>query len=211
MTRSDGTEPLIAGSAVNGVRHLLLEEGVWDAVRAALVRARPDAVAWIDTDLSVDPTKTEWIPVARYVQMMDALYAAVGDERTFALGRERAHRTAVAGAFAPVVRSWQRTFGRDVGEFLKLTFHAWSTQTRHLGEFELADAGPGRARFVLRSPPALVAGCVGWQRFLAGYATGLLDLVGRRGLCEIRMDSEGKDMHIAYRYDTDPPPPGSAK
>jgi len=210
MNRSDGTEPLIAASAVNGVRHLLLEEGVWDGVRATLVRVHPDASAWIDTDLSVDPTKTAWIPVARYAQMMDALYASAGDERTFALGRARAHRTAVAGAFAPVVRSWQRSFGRDVGEFLKLTFHAWSTQTRHLGEFELESAGAGRARFVLRAAPRVVAECIGWQRFLAGYATGLLDLIERRGLCEIRMDSEGKDMLIVYRYDTDPPPGGPA-
>jgi hypothetical protein len=110
MIRSVDT-PTIAASAVAGVRHLLIEENVWAAVRAELVRTHADATGWIDSELSVDPTKTPWVPVAHHAQMMDALIAVVGRDRTYEFGRLRAHRTAQAGAFAPVVRSWSRSFG----------------------------------------------------------------------------------------------------
>ena len=106
MNRSADNVPTIAASAVAGVRHLLIQENAWAEVRAELVRAHVDASCWIDTDLSIDPTKTQWVPAAHHAQMIDALHAVVGGERTFELGRERAHRTAQAGAFAPVVRSF---------------------------------------------------------------------------------------------------------
>ena len=200
MSASDGV-PTIAASAVAGVRHLLMEENVWAAVRAELVRAHADAAAWIDSDLSVDPTKTQWVPVTHHLQMMEALFAVVGPERTFVLGRTRAHRTAQAGAFAPVVRSWARSFGSNPLEFLKLTLHAWSSQTQHLGEFVPAETRPGHVRFILANAAPVIAESHAWQRFLAGYGTGLLDLVNRVGRCEIRMDSSGKNLEAVYDYD----------
>lgn len=200
---SSGTVPTIAASAVAGVRHLLIEAKVWADVRAELVRVHEDAASWIDSDLSVDPTKTSWVPIAHHTQMMDALHVVAGAERTFELGRERAHRTAQAGAFAPVVRSWARSFGATPAEFLKLTLHAWSSQTQNLGTFVAAESRPGFARFRMAPASRLLRESIGWQAFLAGYGTGLLDLVGRSGRCSLRVD--GDDVDVTYAY-ADPPP-----
>jgi len=199
MSSSIGATPTIAASAVAGVRHLLLEESAWAAVRAELVRAHPDAASWIDSDLSVDPTKTRWIAVAHHAQMVDAVHSVFGPERTFDLGRRRANRTAQAGAFAPVVRSWSRSFGSNPVEFLKLTLHAWSSQTQNLGEFVLDEMRPGFVRFVMKDASPVLIESEGWQIFLAGYGTGLLDLVNREGRCEIR--AVGPDVECVYRYE----------
>lgn len=198
-------EARITASAVAGVRHLLLEEQVWADVRAELER-RPGGAA-IAHELAVDPTKVEWVSAHHYAAMMDALLAATGPERTFALGRARLHRTAQAGAFAPVVRSWTRSFGRDAGEFLRLTLHAWNTQTRNLGTFVLDETRPGHARFVLARASDVIGASAGWQCFLSGYGTGLLDLLHVDGTCAIR--SVGVDVEIVYDYATDgtPTPP----
>jgi hypothetical protein len=198
MNRSGGV-PTIAASAVAGVRHLLIQEKAWAGVRAELVRVHEGAASWIDSDLSIDPTKTAWVPAEHHAQMIDALRAVVGPERTFELGRERAHHTARAGAFAPVVRSWSRSFGETPSEFLKLTQHAWAAQTRNLGEFVLVEAKPGHARFVLRDADPVIAQSPGWKLFLSGYGTGLLDLVGRTGRCEIRLADNG-DLEAIYEY-----------
>lgn len=195
---SSSAGPTIAASAVAGVRHLLIEEKVWPVVRAELVRVHDDAASWIDSDLSVDPTKTDWVPVTHHAQMMDALLAVTGPERTYALGRERAHRTAQAGAFAPVVRSWARSFGATPTEFLKLTLHAWSSQTRNLGEFVPVESREGYARFLMKDASPPIRESPGWQVFLAGYGTGLLDLVGREGRCDIRV--AGSDVEVSYTY-----------
>jgi len=199
MSSSIGVTPTIAASAVAGVRHLLIEENAWAPVRAELVRAHADAASWIDSDLSVDPTKTQWVPVERHAQMVDAMYAVFGPERTFAFGRKRANRTAQAGAFAPVVRSWSRSFGSNPIEFLKLTLHAWSSQTQNLGEFVIQESRVGFVRFVMKSASPVLLESPGWQTFLAGYGTGLLDLVSREGRCEIR--PVGPDIECIYTYD----------
>jgi len=198
MSATVGGTPTIAASAVAGVRHLLIEENAWASVRAQLVKTHADAASWIDSDLSVDPTKTAWVPVTHHAQMMDALLAVVGPDQTFALGRARAHRTAQAGAFAPVVRSWSRSFGQNPTEFLKLTLHAWSSQTQNLGEFVVADSRPGFARFVMKHASQLLRESAGWQRFLAGYGTGLLDLIERQGRCAIGV--VGADVEVTYTY-----------
>jgi hypothetical protein len=200
MRVSDDT-PTIAASAVAGVRHLLMEEKLWPSVRAELVRKHADAAGWIDSDLSVDPTKTAWVPVSHHAQMMDALLSAVGAEQTYELGRLRARRTAMAGAFAPVVRSWARSFGSNPTEFLRLTLHAWSSQTQRLGEFVVRETRPGYSCFVLRNASPLLLEGIGWQTFLAGYGTGLLDLIDREGRCEFRIPPGSPDVEVAYTYD----------
>lgn len=202
MPSAIGNAPTIAASAVVGVRHLLIEENAWAAVRAELIRQDAAAATWIDSDLSIDPTKVSWVPIAYHVQMMLALHRVVGPERTFELGRERLRRTAQAGAFAPVVRSWSRSFGNDPTEFLKLTLHAWSGQTQNLGSFELVESKPGHARFLMRKATRLLVESPGWQLFLAGYGTGLLDLVHRKGKCRIGV--VGDDVECVYDYEALP-------
>lgn len=186
----------IAASAVAGVRHLLLEEQVWADVRAELER-RPGGDAIVH-ELAVDPTKVEWVSARQYAAMMDALLAAVGPERTLALGRMRLHRTAQAGAFAPVIRSWTRSFGRAADEFLRVTLHAWSTQTKNLGTFVLAESRPGHARFVLTHASTVIRASEGWQCFLSGYGTGLIDLLRVEGRCHVRVAHD--DVEIVYDY-----------
>jgi hypothetical protein len=202
MSSPVGGAPMIAASAVAGFRHLLIEENVWAAVRAELVRIHVDAASWIDSELSVDPTKVAWVPVTHYAQMMDALVTTVGEARTSALGRERARRGALAGAFGPVIRSWSRSFGADPTEFLKVTLHAWSSQTQNLGAFVLAESRPGYARFVIHGAAPLLLESRGWQLFLAGYGTGLLDLMKGKGRCDI--DASGPDFQCIYVYTFEP-------
>lgn len=197
MSASD--EPTIAASAVAGVRHLLFEEGLWASVRDELRRAHPEVAEGFDAAFAIDPTKTQWVPVSYHTLMMEALLAVVGPERTYALGRLRAQRTSQAGAFAPVVRSWARSFGSNPTEFLRLTLHAWSSQTQHLGEFVVRETRPGYSCFVLRNASSHLRDGMGWQTFLAGYGTGLLDLIRQEGRCEFRI-TDGHDVEVAYTY-----------
>ena len=198
--RNDVPAGEIAASVVAGMRHLLIEQGVWESVRAALEKADPGA----ERALTVDPTKVEWVSAAPYGQMMDALLAVVGETRAFELGRERIHQSAQAGAFAPIVRSWARSFGHNPEEFLRLTTHAWSTQTRGIGTFKLAESRPGRVRFVMADAGRVILEHAGWRRFLCGYGTGLLDLIGRRGSCVISVSSAGTTIDATYAYDDAP-------
>jgi len=160
----------------------------------------PDAATWIDSELSVDPTKTQWAPVLHHAQMMDALLTVAGAERTYAFGRSRAHRAAQAGGFAPVVRSWSRSFGSSPTEFLRLTLHAWSAQTQNMGTFEVAESRTGYARFLMKNASAFIGRSRGWQLFLAGYGTGLLDLIQREGRCDIHLVPNSDDVEVVYTY-----------
>jgi hypothetical protein len=204
---SDGDVPdgaLIAASVIAGVRHLLIESGVWDEVRATLVRREPEAAHWIEAELAVDPTKIDWVTAAHYGELMDAIFDVVGSDRAFALGRERLHRTAQAGAFAPVVRSWARSFGDSPEEFLRLTTHAWSTQTRNFGLVRPTESRLGHARFLIEEAAPVIRDSAGWHRFLSGYGTGLLDLIHREGRCIVRRDRTGRHVEIIYDYDEPP-------
>ncbi len=200
-TRDDAPDgPRVAASLVTGLRHLLIEHRVWDPARAVLLRRHPDVLKWVENDLAVDPTRVDWVVAAHYGDLMDAILEVVGADRTFALGRERFERTAKAGAFAPVVRSWARSFGDDPQEFLRLAIHAWSAQTRNLGVLESVESRLGRARFVLRDAGPPIRDSVGWRRFISGYGTGMLDLIQREGFCAVELDVSGHHVEITFDY-----------
>lgn len=201
-SRSDAPKgALIAASVIAGLRHQLMERGIWESVRAALLERRPDALDWIETELSVDPTKTDWVNAAHYGELMDAIHRVVGPERAFALGRERLHRTAQAGAFAPIVRSWARSFGESPEEFLRLTTHAWSSQTRNFGALVQLASRLGHTRYVLTDATPVIRDSTGWHQFLSGYGTGFLDLIRRDGLCVVSRDPTGRHVEITFDYE----------
>jgi hypothetical protein len=199
--RDDAAEaPQIAASVIVGLRHLLIDSGIWQPVRAALAARDPRSIEWIETELAVDPTTTAWVTSAHFGDLMDTILEVVGSDRAFELGRERLHRSAQAGAFAPVVRSWMRSFGESPEEFLRLTIHAWSSQTRSFGVVSVVENRPGHARFVMLDAPEVIRDSAGWHRFLSGYGTGLLDLIHRQGQCAVRRDPSGKSVEIVFDY-----------
>jgi hypothetical protein len=202
MASNDGAPDgaCLAASVIAGLRHLLIERGVWDQVRSTLVARDPTALEWIESELAVDPTKTEWVAATHYGLLWEAIVGVVGMDRTFALGRERLHRTAQAGAFAPVVRSWVRSFGEKPEEFLRLTTHAWSSQTKNFGSFKEAENRAGHARFVMEDASPILRESLGWRQFLSGYGTGLLDLIEREGQCRVEVAPTGRNVEIVFDY-----------
>ena len=72
------------------------------------------------------------------------------------------------------------------------------------GEFVLAESRPGYVRFSMLGASALLRESRGWQIFLAGYGTGLLDLIHCEGRCDIRVSPNGVDVDVDYIY-VEPP------
>ncbi len=126
--------PAIPAPTVVGFVTLLREQGVWPAVRAAVLARDPFASHWIDRigDSSM-------CPLDRACLLMTGAESVVGAVRLRELGSIRFARAMETGLLAPMLRSWARTFVGDAGTLVQLTPHLWRGSTQGLGTVEIAE------------------------------------------------------------------------
>ncbi len=163
--------PVVATSLVTGIRLLLRELGLTDAVRTAVVAADPFASRWIDRG-----PEEAWCPIDRYLAVIAGLGTVVGEAKLRELGRLRFARAMETGRLAPILRSWERAFQGDPVELVKVAPHLWRGVTQGLGEVRLLEQDDSSACFVFETTHPAFLKCRAWHLLMEGWGQGLLTL-----------------------------------
>jgi hypothetical protein len=168
--------PLVAAGLVATYRASMVERDLWDHVLVAL-RQRGET----DLDWLTGTASTEWVELERFVALIDAIGDTLGAAELRSLVRRRIADPSGSSFYAPMLRSWARSFGASAGHMLRGAVHVLRAALRNAGSVRAVDVLPGEVHLVIDEPlatfyrnsPALSAA-------LEGLALGVLDLAQPR-------------------------------
>jgi hypothetical protein len=163
--------PMVAGGLISTYRASMIERDLWDHVRAALIAQgrEPD---WLD-----GKSPPEWVELDEFVALVDAIGATIGATELRTLVRRRIVDPSSNSYYAPMLRSWARSFGASAGHMLRGAVHVWRAAVRNVGSVKPVDVRPGEVHLVVEGPAAAA-----YKRSPAqaaafeGLALGVLDL-----------------------------------
>jgi hypothetical protein len=162
---------LIAGGVIASYRASLIERDLWEHVGARCERRSPFSAEWLD---GVRPR--DWVDVAAFVTLLDVIGETMGLDELRTLVRKRIVDPAGSNFYAPILRSWARSFGTSPEHMLRGIVHVWRAALRHAGQVRHLTVSAGEVHLVIEGPleqayrasPALAAE-------LEGLAFSLLD------------------------------------
>jgi hypothetical protein len=170
--------PMVAGGLISTYRASMIERDLWDHVRATLSASSACAthgtaeLDWVD-----GKAPPEWVELDHFVALIEAIGATLGPNELRTLVRRRIVDPSGSSFYAPMLRSWARSFGASAGHMLRGAVHVWRAAVRNVGTLKPVDVRPGEVHLVVEGPaaeayrrsPALAAS-------FEGLALGVLDL-----------------------------------
>lgn len=188
----------MAGGVVAAYRASLLVSDRWAEVRAAFSAARPDDETWVDTASGED-----WVPWDGYVALLEAVARVIGVEGLRSLVRRRIIDPEGSNFFAPMLRSWARSFGESPEHMLRGAVQAWRTAQRNVGTIVLHSVGAGEVHLALEGPRVGVYGrSAAMAASLEGLALGFLDSAHPRPVfVEVELQTRGQAPTLVCRFD----------
>jgi hypothetical protein len=162
--------PMVAGGLISTYRASMIERDLWDHVRASLS-------AQLELDWLDGKAPPEWVELSHFVALIDAIGATLGLSELRTLVRRRIVDPSGSSFYAPMLRSWARSFGASAPHMLRGAVHVWRAAVRNVGTLKPVDVRPGEVHLVVEGPaaesyrrsPALAAA-------FEGLALGVLDL-----------------------------------
>ncbi len=162
---------LIAGGVISSYRASLLERDLWEHVRALFARRGPFSAEWLD-----GVSHQDWVDVAAFVALLEVMADTMGLDELRWLVRKRIVDSTGSNFYAPILRSWARSFGTSPEHMLRGIVHVWRAALRHAGRVRHLPVRAGEVHLVIegpleqayRSSPALAVE-------LEGLAFALLD------------------------------------
>lgn len=168
---SDAQLGLIAGGVISSYRASLVDRDLWEPIRALFEQRGPRSAEWLDA-----VSHRDWVPVEAFVTLLDVMGQTMGLDELRSLVRKRMADPAGSNFYAPILRSWARSFGKSPDHMLRCLVHVWRAslrnagrlhhQTVHHDEVHLLIEGPLESAY--RASPALSAQ-------LEGLAFSLID------------------------------------
>jgi hypothetical protein len=162
---------LLSGGVISSYRAILVERDLWEHVRARFAQRGLHDAAWLD-----DVNHQDWVDVEAFVALLEVMAECMGVDELRWLVRKRIVDPAGSNFYAPILRSWARSFGHSPENMLRGVIHVWRAALRNAGrvrheavragEVHLVVEGPLESAY--RSSPALGAE-------LEGLAFSLLD------------------------------------
>ena len=168
--------PLVAVGLLATYRASMVERDLRDHVVAGLHKRGERELDWLRA-----PASLEWVELERFVALIDAIGDTLGVTELRSLVRRRIADPSGSSFYAPMLRSWARSFGASPGHMLRGAVHVWRAAFRNAGSLRAVDVRPGEVHLVIDGPlsavhlrsPALSAS-------LEGLALGVLDLAQPR-------------------------------
>jgi hypothetical protein len=161
----------ISGGVFSSYRAILVERDLWGHVRARCALRGPYEDHWFD-----GVSQKDWVDVEAFVLLLDVMAETMGIDELRWLVRKRIVDPAGSNFYAPILRSWARSFGQSPEHMLRGVVHVWRAALRHAGQVRHVPVRPGEVHLVVEGPlepayrasPALAAE-------LEGMAFSLLD------------------------------------
>lgn len=164
---------LIAGGVISAYRASLVERDLWEHVRlSAASRGRFDA-EWLDRISAAD-----WIDAQVFVVLLEAIADTMGLDELRWLVRRRITDPGGSNFYAPILRSWARSFGKSPELMLRGVVHVFRAALRHAGQVRHVPVRAGEVHLLIEGPlerayhdsPALATELEGLALSLLDYA-----------------------------------------
>lgn len=188
---------LISGGVLSSYRAILVERDLWEDVRATFARRGAYDDAWLDR-----VSHKDWVEVEAFVLLLDVLADTMGLDALRSLVRRRVIDPGGSNFYAPILRSWARSFGHSPENMLRGVVHVWRAALRNAGRVrhEAVRAGEvhlfieGPLEHAYRASPALAAE-------LEGLAFSLLDSAKPRPMfVEVELRSAGVPVALVCSF-----------
>jgi hypothetical protein len=166
----------VSGSVFCSYRASLVESGVWDSVRLGFA-AR----------LEVDPEELEqinpqsWLGLSNLQALMGAVSERFELDAIRTLMRRHIAAPQSSDFYAPMLRSWSRSFEASPGHMLRGLAPLWRAALRHAPPPSIAPVSASEVHVVLRGAgAAMLRASPALTASFEGVLLGLLDLVRPR-------------------------------
>jgi len=177
---------LIAGGVIASYRASLVERDLWEHVCGLFAQRGPYSANWLD-----GVSHRDWVDVEAFVLLLDVIGETLGLDELRTLVRKRIVNPAGSNFYAPILRSWSRSFSTPE-HMLRGIVHVFRAALRNAGsvrhlpisarEVHLLIEGPLEQAY--RASPALAVE-------LEGLAFSLLDSAQPRPVfIEVELRSE---------------------
>lgn len=167
----------VSGGVLCTCRASLVASGLWESVRlgfAARLEVDPEELEQI--------TPQEWLPLESLQALMGALSERLELDTIKTLTRRHVTAPHSSNFYAPMLRSWSRSFEQSPQHMLRGVSPLWRAALRHAGDpIVVPFPQGGETHVLLKGPvvPVLVASPALCSAF-EGLLLGLLDLVRPR-------------------------------
>jgi hypothetical protein len=126
---SDARLGLIAGGVISSYRASLVDRDLWEPIRALFEQRGPYTAEWLDA-----VSHRDWVPVEAFVSLLDVMGQTMGVDALRSLVRKRMGDPAGSNFYAPILRSWARSFGQSPEHMLRCLVHVWRASLRNAGQ-----------------------------------------------------------------------------
>lgn len=168
--------PLVAAGVIASYRGIMVERDLWDHTRKAYAERTGHARNQLDR-----LCEEEWVDLSDYVALLDALGDTLGLDELRTLIRKRMVDPKSSSFYAPMTRSWARSFGSSPEHVLRGMVHVFRAALRCGGQLRAIDVRPGELHLLVEGPAAALARSSGaFGVSLEGLALGFMDLAQPR-------------------------------
>jgi hypothetical protein len=162
---------LIAGGVISSYRACLVERDIWEHVCAGFEQRSGRDAEWLD-----GVSHHDWVDVESFVGLLDTIGETIGLDALRTLVRKRIADPGGSNFFAPILRSWGRSFCTSPELMLRGVVHVFRAALRHAGKVRHMASGDGEVQLVIEGPlEHAYRGSPALGTELEGLALSLLD------------------------------------
>ncbi|MDB4972088.1 MAG: hypothetical protein JWN48_429 [Myxococcaceae bacterium] len=161
---------LIAGGVISSYRASLVERDLWEHVCGLFEERGPYEAALLER-----VTARDWVEVEAFITMLDVIGETMGLDALRSLVRKRIVDPTGSNFYAPIVRSWARSFSTPE-HMLHGIVHVWRAALRNAGRVRHLPVQTGEVHLIIEGPlERAYRGSRALATELEGLAFSLLD------------------------------------
>jgi hypothetical protein len=186
----------VSGGVVCSYCASLAADGLMDAVRTVFSARSGLHPHWLE-----EVTLFDWCELEHFRTLLVSYADVVGLERLREDTRRRLCDSEHSNVYAPVLRSWVRSFGNSVELLLRCVVPLWRAAFRHARPPEVLLMEPGELHLVMTGPMArALYGSEAMAAGFEGILLGILDLPRPRPLVEVAFSYERDEMLTICKF-----------
>ena len=189
--------PLVAGGVMASYRGTMLERDLWDHTRQAFAQRTGHDVTELDRLCEL-----EWVNLCDYSALLDALSDTLGLDELRTMIRKRMVDPRGSSFYAPMTRSWARSFGSSPEHVMRGMVHIFRAALRSSGQLRAVDVRPGELHLIVEGPAAVQArSSKAFGAALEGLALGFMDLAQPRPtLIEVELATGREPLSLICKW-----------